>query len=105
MEQIKPIILEVPIVAIAREKILARRKRLDSKQAKLKALQEMIREEERRVANLLQESEAQKFQIVGQIMLERMETDQELKAWFAEEIDRRLAKKRERDLFALNNNL
>lgn len=88
-------------MAIAREKILARRKRLDSKQAKLKALQEMIREEERRVANLLQESEAQKFKIVGQIMLERMDADQALKAWFREEIDKRLIKKQERDLFSL----
>lgn len=88
-------------MAIAREKILARRKRLDSKQAKLKALQEMIREEERRVASLLQESEAQKFQIIGQIMLERMEADQALKNWFKEEIDKRLIKKQERDLFFL----
>ncbi len=88
-------------MAIAREKILARRKRLDSKQAKLKALQEMIREEERRVASLLQASEAQKFQIVGQIMVERMEMDKELKDWFRQEIDKRLIKKHERDLFSL----
>lgn len=93
--------MEGPVVAIAREKILARRKRLDSKQAKLKALQEMIREEEKRVANLFQESEAKKFRIVGQIMVERMETDRNLKVWFWEEIDKRLIKKQERDLFSL----
>ncbi|MFO1464326.1 MAG: hypothetical protein U1F66_11165 [bacterium] len=88
-------------MAIAREKILARRKRLDSKQAKLKALQEMLREEEKRMANLIQKSEAQKLKIIGQIMLERMESDQELKTWFGQEIEKRLTKKQERNLFSL----
>ena len=88
-------------MAIAREKILARRKRLDSKQAKLKALQEMLREEEKRVASLIQESEEKKLKIIGQIMLERMESDQNLKAWFGQEIDKRLTKKQERELFSL----
>lgn len=88
-------------MAIAREKILARRKRLDSKQAKLKALQEVLRQEERRMVNLIQESEAQKLKIIGQFMLERMESDQELKAWFRQEIDKRLTKKQERDMFSL----
>jgi len=89
-------------VAIAREKIIARRKRLDSKQAKLKALQEMLREEEKRVASLIQESEEKKLRIIGQIMLERMESDQELKTWFGQEINRRLIKRQERDLFILD---
>ena len=88
-------------MAIAREKILARRKRLDSKQAKLKALQEMLQEEEKRVASLIQESEEQKLKIIGQIMLERMESDQGLRSWFGQEIEKRLTKKQDRDLFSL----
>lgn len=89
-------------MAIAREKILARRKRLDSKQAKLKVLQDLIREEEKRVALALRENEEKKIRIVGRIMLERMESDLELKTWFEQEIEERLIKKQERELFSLS---
>lgn len=61
----------------------------------------MLREEEKRMANLIQKSEAQKLKIIGQIMLERMESDQELKTWFGQEIEKRLTKKQERNLFSL----
>lgn len=89
-------------MAIAREKILARRKRLDSKQAKLKVLQDLIREEEKRVALALRENEEKKIRIVGRIMLERMESDQQLKTWFEQEIGKKLIKKQERELFSLD---
>jgi len=93
------------MAAIAREKILARRKRLDSKQAKLKVLQEKLQEEEKRVAGMLQQREEMKLKIIGQVMLERMETDQELKAWFGREIEKRLTKRQERELFTLGQKL
>lgn len=90
------------MAAIPREIILARRNKLEAKQNKFKAFQERLREEEKKLDAMIEEREDMKLKIIGRLMLERMENDQVLKAWFGQEINRRLVKKQERDLFALN---
>jgi len=87
------------MAAIPREKILARRRRLEAKQSKVKASMEKLRAEERRLATMVQEREDKKLKIIGKMMLERMEKDAELKAWFEQEIGKRLSNPRERELF------
>lgn len=89
------------MAATPREKILARRKRLDAKQNKIKAFQEKLRQEEKRLAALIQDQEEIKHKIIGRIMAKRMEDDQELKAWFGQEIEKQLTNQQERDLFSL----
>lgn len=89
------------MAATPREKILARRKRLEAKQNKIKAFQEKLRQEEKRLAALILDQEEMKHKIIGRIMVKRMENDQELKAWFGQEIEKQLTNRQERDLFSL----
>lgn len=89
------------MAATPREKILARRKRLEAKQNKIKAFQERIRQEEKRLAAMIHDQEEMRHKIVGKIMTKRMENDPELKAWFGQEIERQLTNRQERDLFSL----
>ena len=89
------------MAATPREKILARRKRLEAKQNKIKAFQERIRQEEKRLAAMIQDQEEMRHKIVGRIIAKRMETDPELKAWISQEIERQLTNRQERDLFSL----
>jgi ribosomal protein L9 len=89
------------MVATPREKILARRKRLEAKQNKIKAFQEKFRQEEKRLADMIHDQEEIKHKIIGRIMAKRMEDDQELKAWFGQEIERQLTNRQERELFSL----
>jgi hypothetical protein len=89
------------MAATPREKILVRRKRLEAKQNRIKAFQEKIRHEEKRLDAMIQDQEEMRHKIVGRIMTERMKNDPELKAWFGQEIESRLTKRQERDLFSL----
>ena len=89
------------MAATPREKILARRKRLEAKQNKIKAFQEKIRQEEKRLVALIQDQEEMKHNIIGRIMAKRMEDDPELKTWFGQEIESQLTNRQERDLFSL----
>lgn len=89
------------MAATPREKILARRKRLEAKQNKIKTFQERIRQEEKRLAAMIQDQEEMKHKIIGRIMAKRMEDDQDLKAWFCQEIETQLTNRQERDLFSL----
>lgn len=89
------------MAATPREKILARRKRLEAKQNKIKAFQEKIRQEEKRLTTMIQDQEEMKHIIIGRIMANRMEDDPELKTWFSQEIERQLTNRQERDLFSL----
>lgn len=89
------------MAAIPREKILVRRKRLESKQNKIKALQNKLREEEKRLSAMLQKREEMKFTIIGRILSKRMEEDPNLKNWFEQEVDKNLTSRKERDLFLL----
>lgn len=89
------------MAATPREIILARRKRLEAKQNKIKAFQEKIRQEEKRLVAMIQDQEEIKQKIIGRIMAQRMEDDPELKAWFGQEIERQLTNRQERDLFSL----
>lgn len=89
------------MAATPREKILARRKRLETKQNKIKAFQEKIRQEEKRLTAMIQDQEEMRHKIIGRIMTQRMGDDPELKAWFVQEIERQLINRQERDLFSL----
>lgn len=89
------------MTATPREKILARRKRLEDKQNKIKTFQEKLRQEEKRLAAMVQDQEEMKHKIIGRVMAKRMEGDHELKAWFGQEIERQLTNRQERDLFSL----
>lgn len=89
------------MAATPREKILARRKRLEAKQNKIKAFQERIRQEEKRLAVMIQDQEEMRHKIVGRIITKRMENDPELKTWVGQEIERQLTNRQERDLFSL----
>lgn len=89
------------MAATPREKILARRNRLEAKQNKIKAFQEKLRHEEKRLAAMIQDQEEMKHKVIGRIMAKRMEDDQDLKAWFGQEIERQLTNRQERDLFSL----
>ncbi len=89
------------MVAIPREKILAKRRRLEAKQNKIKVTMEKLRAEEKRLAAMIQDQEEMKHKIVGRIMIKRMEHDHDLKVWFGQEIDRQLTNQQERDLFSL----
>lgn len=84
-----------------REKILARRKRLEAKQNKIKAFQERIRQEEKRLAAIIQDQEEMRHKVVGRIMTQRLKDDPELKTWFGQEIERQLTNRQERDMFSL----
>jgi transcriptional regulator of NAD metabolism len=90
------------MAATPRDKILARRRRLEAKQNKIKAFQEKIRQEEKRLATMIQDQEELKHKIIGRIMAKRMADDRELKAWFGQEIERQLTNREERNLFDLN---
>lgn len=90
------------MAAIPRNKILIRRKRLETKQNKIKALQEKLRKEEKRLATMMQMREEMKFKIVGRVLLKRMENDPDLREWFQREIDKTLTNRQERDIFELN---
>jgi len=87
-------------MAIPREKILARRKRLAARQAKFRKLQEQLRAEERRLASLDRKREEAKLKIIGRIFQKRMETDAELKAWFDAEVAVKVTAKAEREVLA-----
>jgi hypothetical protein len=89
------------MAATPREKILARRKRLEAKQNKIRAFQEKIRQEEKRLVALIQDQEEIKHKIIGRIMAQRMENDPELKTWFGQEIEKQLTTRQDRDLFSL----
>jgi len=89
------------MAATPREKILARRKRLEAKQNKIKTFQEKLRQEEKRLAAMIHGQEEMKHKIIGRIMAKRMEDDQDLKAWFGQEIEGQLTNRQERDLFSL----
>lgn len=89
------------MAATPREKILARRKRLEAKQNKIKAFQEKLRQEEKRLAAMIQDQVEMKHKIIGRIMVKRMENDEDLKAWFDQEIEIQLTNRQERDLFSL----
>lgn len=88
--------------AIPRERILARRKRLNAKQNQIRTFQEKLQEEEKRLEVMIQERKEMKYKIIGRIIVERMKSDLELKTWFEREIKKKLIKKQERDLFSLN---
>jgi len=87
--------------ATPRKIIIARRKRLEAKQAKIKELQKKLKAEEKRIAKLTQKDEDYKLIIIGKIMNEKMKADSSLKAWFNEEIEKKLKRKHERALFDL----
>jgi len=90
------------MAAIPRKKIIIRRRRLEGKQTRIKAMMEKLRQEEKKLGEILREREGMKQKIVGRIMLNRMEKDPRLKEWFGQEMNKQISKKKERDLFSLN---
>ena len=89
------------MAAINREKVLERRKRFEAKQAKFKAAQEKLRKEKKQISAILKKQGDMKLMIIGRIMLEKMNSDPELKSWFHVQINQQLIKEQERGLFAL----
>lgn len=93
------------MAAIPREKILARRQRLEQKQIRFKRMQEKLRAQEKKYKIMLRKREEAKLTIIGRIFLERMEEDKELKTWFDGVLPEKLNSEGERELFELSNQL
>jgi hypothetical protein len=77
-------------MAIAREKILERRNKLEEQQAKnrerLKALKEKLREDSRKIHSAEKKEEMQRKLILGSYFLEKSKTDPSFKTWLDGEI-------------------
>ncbi len=93
-------------MAISREKILERRKKLQELQLKeeekLKTLKLKLKEAEVKILESEKKEETERHLIIGEIFADKMKTDETLKSWFEEIIQNQLTHPRERNLFDLS---
>ena len=77
-------------MAIAREKILERRKKLEEQQAKnrerLRSLKEKLREDSRKIQSAEKKEEMERKMILGSYFLKKSKTDPSFKTWLDGEI-------------------